>query len=336
MFIKLYETILNYIKKEYKFLLVMIAVFLLMTVNLPFYIDMPGGIINISDRITIDNKKNFKGTMNFAYVSEVKATIPTYILSKINDNWDILDKEEIILKNETEEDAKIRDTLNLKEAVSNAIYTGFKEADESLEVKNKKIYVKYIYENAKTNLNIGDQIIEINNKKIISKEDLKTIDQYDIGKKINVKVINKEKQYERTIELIEIDGQKKMGIGIGEILDIESEHNIDINYKARESGPSGGMMMALTIYSYLTEQDLTNGKKVVGTGTIDQNGNVGSVGGIKYKLIGAIKNKSDIFLVPNGENYEEAIKIKEEKKYNIKIIGVSTLKEAIESLKNNK
>ena len=68
MFIKLYETILDYIKKEYKFLLVIVTLFLLMTIKLPFYIDMPGGIINISDRITIDNKKKLKGTMNFAYV----------------------------------------------------------------------------------------------------------------------------------------------------------------------------------------------------------------------------------------------------------------------------
>ena len=336
MFIKLYETILDYIKKEYKFLLVIVTLFLLMTIKLPFYIDMPGGIINISDRITIDNKKKLKGTMNFAYVSEVRATIPTYLLSKINNNWDILDKEEIMLKNETEEDMKNRDILSLKEAVSNALYIGFKEANEPFEIKNKKTYVKYVFENAKTNLKIADQILELNNNKIASKQDLKNIDNYEIGTIFNIKVLNNEKQYERTAELIEINGEKKIGIGIGETFDIDTEHYIDINYKARESGPSGGMMMALTVYSYLTEEDLTNGKKIVGTGTIDENGNVGSIGGVKYKLIGAVKNKADIFLVPNGENYDEAMKVKQEKNYNIKIVGVSTLKEAIKTLKNDK
>ena len=72
-------------------------------------------------------------------------------------------------------------------------------------------------------------------------------------------------------------------------------------------------MMALSIYGNLTNQDLTNGKTIVGTGTIDIDGNVGSIGGVKYKLIGAVKNKADIFIVPNGENYDEAIKIKKEK-----------------------
>lgn len=336
MFIKLYETIIKYIKKEYKFLIAIITFFVLMTIKLPFYIDMPGGIINISDRITIDNKKNLSGTMNFAYVSETRATLPTYIISKINKNWDIIDKEEIVLKNETVSDANTRDTLSLKEAVSNALYIAFKEAKEPFTVKNRKTYVKYIYENANTNLKIGDQIIGLNGVEIKTKQDFKKIQEYELGTVFDLKVLNKEKQYDRTAELIQIDNEKKIGIGIGETFDIESDHNIDINYKARESGPSGGMMMALTVYSYLTGEDLTNGKKIVGTGTIDEEGNVGSIGGVKYKLIGAEKNKADIFLVPNGENFEEATKIKKEKNYDIKIVGVSTLKEAIETLKNNK
>ena len=92
-------------------------------------------------------------------------------------------------------------------------------------------------------------------------------------------------------------------------------------------------MMALKTYCLLENEDLTNGKIIVGTGTIDKQGNIGDIGGVKYKLIGAMKENADIFLVPKGENYDEAIKIKEEKKYDIKIIGVSTLKEAIEELK---
>ena len=91
--------------------------------------------------------------------------------------------------------------------------------------------------------------------------------------------------------------------------------------------------MALTTYSYLTGDDLTKGRTVVGTGTIDKDGNVGSIGGVKYKLIGAVKKKADIFLVPNGENYEEAIKVKQEKNYDIKIVGISNIKEAINELK---
>jgi PDZ domain-containing protein len=84
----------------------------------------------------------------------------------------------------------------------------------------------------------------------------------------------------------------------------------------------------------VTNTDLTKGLKIAGTGTIDDDGNVGEIGGVKYKLAGAVKEKADIFLVPNDTNYEEALEEQKKHNYNIKIVGISTLKEAIEYLKS--
>lgn len=331
MFNKLYEEIKKYIKKEYKFLITIIIIFLIFTIKLPFYIDMPGGIIDISKRIEIDDKNNLKGTLNFAYVSEMKATLPTLLISKINKNWDILKKEEV-LNDYTEDEMIFIDKLSMKEAISNAQYAAFKEADEEFKTKNEKIYVTNIFKEAKTDLKIKDQLIKIDNIEINQIEDVKKINKYKAGTKVEITVISNNKEYKRTAELIEYEGRAIIGAAIKETFDIESNHKININYNKRESGPSGGMMTALTVYSYLTDKDLAKGRTVVGTGTIDAYGNVGEIGGVKYKLIGAVKNKADIFLVPNGENYEEAIKVKQEKNYDIKIVGISTLKEAINEL----
>lgn len=330
---KIYEKVLEYIKEEYKFLIIITSLLILMTYKLPFYIDTPGGIIDISKRINIDDKK-ISGTMNFAYVTEMNATIPTYIIAKINKNWDIIKKEEVLYDNETESDAKFRNELDLKQALSNALYVGFKESGEEFKTKNNKVYATQILKEAKTDLLVGDQIIEVDGIKINNIKELQSLEKQE-GKKIKIKVINNNKEYIRTAEYIKYDDKIIIGIALGETFEIESNHKIDINYKARESGPSGGLMMALTTYSYLTGEDLTKGRKIVGTGTIDANGNVGSIGGVKYKLIGAVKNKSEIFLVPKGENYEEAMKLKKEKNYKIKIIEVSNIKEAINELRTN-
>lgn len=329
---KIYERVLKYIKEEYKFLIIMLTILVTMTYKLPYYVDAPGGIIDISKRIKIDEKNNIEGTMNFAYVSEMRATIPTYIIAKINKDWDIIKKEEVVLENETESDARFRDNLSLKEALSNALYVGFTESKEEFEIKNNKVYVTQILKDAKTDLKVGDQIIEANGIKINNIKELQEIEKQE-GKKITLKVINKNKEYTRTAEYIKYEDKIIIGIVLGETFEIDTNHKIDIDYKARESGPSGGMMMALTTYSYLTGEDLTKGRIVVGTGTIDAHGNVGSIGGVKYKLIGAVKKKADIFLVPNGENYEEALKIKKEKNYDIKIVGISNIKETINELK---
>ena len=331
---KLYEQIKKYIKKEYKFLIGITITFLLFTIKLPYYIDMPGGVINISERIEIDDKNKLNGTLNFAYVSEMKSTLPTLLVAKLNKDWDILKKEEV-LYTYTEDEMNFIDTLSLKEAVSNAQYAAFKEANEPFQKVNEKIYVTNIFEEAKTDLKIKDQIIKINDIEINQLEDVKKINEYTPGEKVKITVLNDNKEYIREAELISYEGKTIIGVSIKETFEIESDHKIKINYKRKESGPSGGMMTALTVYSYLTDTDLTKNKTVVGTGTIDAEGNIGEIGGVKYKLIGAVKNKADIFLVPNGENYEEAIRIKKEKNYDIKIVGVSTLKDAINELKNN-
>ena len=76
-------------------------------------------------------------------------------------------------------------------------------------------------------------------------------------------------------------------------------------------------MLTLAIYSNLNKIDLTHGKTIVGTGTIDADGNVGQISGIKYKLLGAVANKGDIFLVPDGDNYKEALLVGEAGKQKI-------------------
>ena len=58
-----------------------------------------------------------------------------------------------------------------------------------------------------------------------------------------------------------------------------------------------------------------------------------SFDGVKYKLKGAVKNKAKVFIVPSG-NYDEAIKIKKEKNYDIEIIEADNLHNVIEKLKN--
>ena len=79
---------------------------------------------------------------------------------------------------------------------------------------------------------------------------------------------------------------------------------------------------------------LQKGRKIAGTGTIDKDGNVGVIGGVKYKVMGANSGRADIFFVPEG-NYEEAIKFKEEKGYSLNIVKVNTLTDAIEYLRRN-
>lgn len=97
-------------------------------------------------------------------------------------------------------------------------------------------------------------------------------------------------------------------------------------------------MFSLEVYNQIVKEDLTRGYKIAGTGTMDAEGNVGQIGGIKHKIVAAHKEDVDIFFYPRDiteyDTNEKEIKeqVKEEGYTDIKIVPVSTLKEAIEYL----
>jgi PDZ domain-containing protein len=72
-------------------------------------------------------------------------------------------------------------------------------------------------------------------------------------------------------------------------------------------GPSAGLMFTLGLIDKLTPADLTGGRIIAGTGTVDEAGNVGRISGIPQKLLGAKAAGAQIFLVP-ADNCAEAVR----------------------------
>lgn len=336
MFItKLYEEIKKNIKENYKFLITLIILCFICTIEFPYYIEAPGGIINIQNRIEIENSYKSKGTLNMAYVSEYKATIPTILISKVNSNWKLV-KKDTSNENTINEADYFRNHILLKEANQNATIVAYQAAGIPIHKENTKLYVTYVFEESNTDMKIEDEILMINGHSISSKIDIKKVlDDVSLNDNIDILVRNGDEVTNRTAKLIKINDSYVLGISVSEISDIKVNPDIQFKFKDSESGPSGGLMMSLAIYNSLTKEDITGGKKIVGTGTIDNNGSVGQIDGVEYKLKAAVKEKADIFLVPNGENYKDAIKLKKQEKYDITIIGVDSFEEALKYLKSN-
>jgi len=99
------------------------------------------------------------------------------------------------------------------------------------------------------------------------------------------------------------DGGTVLGIYITPDFDFPFDVKIQIE---DIGGPSAGMMFALGIIDTLTPGDLTGGKDIAGTGTIDADGTVGPIGGIRQKLVGARRAGADFFLAP-ADNCNEVV-----------------------------
>lgn len=332
---KIYVEMKKFIKENYLVLLFGIVFMATILYPLPYYIYTGGGTINVKDKIHIENKET-KGDFNLCYVEQINANIPTFLLSKLLSNWDSVSKEEVSLNDKEDiKDIYKRDKIYLEEANQNAIFVAYKKAGKSVNILDKHLYIIYLEEDSDTDLKIGDDILEIDGSKIDSLADIsKILDSYEVGSKLNIKVKRNGKEMMKYAIVHEKDGRKLIGIALTSIYDYEVDPKITFTFSNSESGPSGGFMVTLAIYNQLIDNDISNDLKIAGTGTIDIEGNVGSIGGVKYKLKGAVDSKSDIFLVPAGENYEEAIKYQKKYHYDIKIIGISTFEEAIEKLES--
>jgi PDZ domain-containing protein len=92
------------------------------------------------------------------------------------------------------------------------------------------------------------------------------------------------------------DGHTVLGVYINPTFSFPFSVKIQID---DIGGPSAGMMFALGIIDTLTPGDLTGGKQIAGTGTIDADGTVGPIGGIRQKLVGARRAGARYFIAPS-------------------------------------
>ncbi|RST11858.1 hypothetical protein E2C00_05400 [Streptomyces sp. WAC05374] len=98
-------------------------------------------------------------------------------------------------------------------------------------------------------------------------------------------------------------------------------------------GPSAGLFFALGIIDKIEGDgaggDLTGGRTIAGTGTVAPDGTVGAVGGVSLKTQAAHRDGASVFLVPK----DECADARAEKPEGLRLVPVSTLKDAVSSLR---
>ncbi len=331
---KLYENIKSFFKENYKFLLFLICLILFLTYEFPYIIYKTGGTIPLSERVEVEKKYEEEGTLSMSYVTASKGTIPFILLSFVLPDWDLVPLSDVTTSGSYDNVIEVgREYMD--EGIDNAIISAFKLSSYKIDITKTINKVIYLSEEAKTNIKIGDEIISVNDRNIGSitelQEYINTLKEND---KVSIKVLNDGKSYEREATIYKAeDDTLKIGIAFHTTYEYKTEIPVSVKMKNSESGSSGSFMMSLAIYNALTEEDITKGLDIVGTGSITSDGVIEEIGGVKYKILGAEKRHADIFFCPE-ENYEEAKKVKDERHLKIDVVKVHTLEEAINYLKN--
>lgn len=328
------ERIINFFKnpKEVVSFFLPIVITISLLIPVPYYVKMGGGTINLNDEISIEGEKEEKGSLEALYVREAKGIVLTYLLSYIVPSFEKEKIENTVINEEDEDAYNYRERLYFTTSLDSATKVAFEKAGKEVKISSSRFLVIYIDKSSKTNLEVGDEILKIEGEKVDSYDKMASLISKNQNKKqIKITVKRDDKEIETSNQLINIDNEKKLGVVISNEIKYTSDPKVDFAFNGRQAGPSGGLMIALTIYNKLTDEDITKGKKVVGTGTIDTLGNVGEIGGIKHKLMAADSKNADIVFVPK-ENYKEAKQIKDKKNYNFELVSISNFDDAMEYL----
>ncbi|MFE4992181.1 S16 family serine protease [Streptomyces mirabilis] len=114
---------------------------------------------------------------------------------------------------------------------------------------------------------------------------------------------------------------------------LHEKNDVKVTLKLADvGGPSAGLLFTLGIIDKLDGDgsggDLTGGRNVAGTGTIDADGKVGAVGGVALKTQAARRDGATVFLVPKAECSDA----KSELPKGLRLVPVTTLKGAVDAL----
>jgi len=304
----------------------------------PFVILSPGNPQNIlGSAITITGIKSYPTTGKLSVTSVMVTDPDSYITGFdvlygwFDKNRAVLPRVEVYPEGESAADSMKNGAEEMSGSQTNATaaalnYLGYKSTSKLVitEVNDQTNANKLLYK--------SDIVLSVDDKKFESaSEIMRYLDQKQPGDLVSIKVLRSESEIiTKQIKLsARDDGSAFIGVNIQQNFNFPFQVKIQL---AETGGPSGGLVFALGVVEKLTPADLIRGRNIAGTGTITADGQVGPIGGIAEKIIGAKKDGVKIFLAPI-ENCTD-IKNKDQltnsgSKNDMKIVPVATLTEAI-------
>ena len=275
---------------------------------------------------------DYEGNLYQLTVRRDEANYFTYIWAKVDNSVDLYSREVILPKGVTPQELSEISMQNMKTSENVAIAVALDSLDYEIETQGDGVLVVGILDDSPVagKLLKEDLITSINNEEINSTtEFIALLRTYEIGDIVSIGIIREGIKKSIETKLIEhIDYENEPMVGF-----LASTPNqrfvfpisIDID-TGNVGGPSAGLMMALNVYNSLIENDITNGIKVAGTGTIEIDGSVGPVGGVKQKVIAAKNAGASLILVPTA-NFND---IKSYIDDDTNIVPVDTFKQSLE------
>lgn len=285
-------------------------------IPLPYVVLQPGPITNTLGQL--DGKPIIqlkgataypaKGALDFTTVRVVggpgvRVRAFDLAVAGVRDDQEIFRREEIYPEATTREEIQQENAAEMVDSQEVAAAIALRESGRTVP---ERVIVSQVPEAspAKGVLEAGDEFVSVAGTPTADAAAVQAaVRAQKPGSEVDIVVKRKNAEKSLSVPTRDNNGSTIIGVLLGRDYDLP----VDVTITAGGvGGPSAGTMFTLAVYDVLTPGDLTGGKRIAGTGTMEPDESVGPIGGIRQKLAGARDGGADYFLAP-AENCTEVV-----------------------------
>jgi Lon-like protease len=283
-------------------------------VQLPVVTLLPGPAEDVLPHIKVTGKTRTYKTDGHLYLTTVgvddRVNFYEALLDFADRDVEVVRREVIYPEGETEQEVDLENAAEMDDSKLAATVVGLRAAGYKVDTIPDGVRVVGVLggKPAKGRLKAEDRILAVGGRRVSSSDQARElIGKAKIGGPLQFQVQRDRKTTSVTVVPVASEsGPKRAFLGITLANVYEFPVNVTID-TTNIVGPSAGLMFSLSIVERLGPENLTANRQIAGTGTVDLDGNVGGIGGVRQKLIAAKRTGAVAFFVPK-DNLGEARK----------------------------
>jgi PDZ domain-containing protein len=322
-------------------------------ISVPYFAMSPGPVSDVSDFVQVEEPfQTTKGELFFLTVSLREVNVIEWVAAKLDSRVDLTPIENIRPAGVTQEALRTQSLSLMERSKENAKFVALSYLGYEVTYNGSGALINATIEDSAAAgvLQEGDVIIAVDGEPVeFSTDAVDHIGGRAPGEELALTIERVDPDDPDVIETLDITivlGAYRFVDDGGNVVDdpdrgmvgvmlsdafVEVVFPVNVVIDSQNiGGPSAGLMFTLEIIDELTEEDLTHGRRIAGTGSIDADGNVGAIGGVRQKVFGAIDAGADIILVP-ASNYDDAVDAAGD---DITVVRVANVQDALTFLES--
>ena len=319
------------------------------------YARIPSSAQPVTDRITFGALEGVAeqfppaGDIHFVTVTEPSQSVLSWILGREDPAVDFLTEEEKFGV-QTPEQRRVFALESMRTSAQTAQYVALSAVGFDVEILPGDVLIQQMVCLASDDsgtqcvewspsdefLDPGDRLLEAEGVVLEGVEDLsRVLEDKEPGDTIDLVIDRPEVgQLDVTVELTSSPTEPErtiVGFVPFDTREVVLPFELDID-TGRIGGPSAGLAFTLSLIDELTPGELTGGGDVAVTGTIELDGTVGAIGGLRQKASAVRQAGVDVFIVPSAQGEDDIAAAREAAGGDVTIIPVDDLDQALDAL----